>query len=208
MPTKRRQPTAPKQVDSNTGLPLREAELGASVNASPKREKAAREFSLAAARLLRDDRCEDVLVLDLRGRSQVTDFFVVASGTSDRQMRSSADDVAELGAAQGLDLYRSNLTEARPNWIVLDFVDVVVHVFTPEARLFYDIEMLWGDAERLDWEHSDGEAVKRGRVRRAVAAAAEKDAAQPPTDAKPTRNRAGLSPTDVLPNRSRKKRAT
>ncbi len=117
----------------------------------PARAKAAREFAIEAARSLHDDKCEHVLVLDLQGRSQVTDFFVVATGSSDRQLRSAGEHVADLGEQREFTLFRSNLRESSQTWVLLDFVDVVVHVFSPEARAYYDLELLWGDAERVTW---------------------------------------------------------
>jgi ribosome-associated protein len=66
-------------------------------------------------------------------------------------MRSAAHHIADAAELLGRSLYRSNKDEARQTWIVLDFVDVVVHVFDPAARAYYDLEMLWGDAERVLW---------------------------------------------------------
>lgn len=131
--------------------------------------------------MLSDDKCEDVLVLDLRGRSQMTDFFIIASGTSDRQLRSAADHVAQSAKKSGIGVYRSNLDEARANWIVLDLVDVVVHVLMPDTRRYYDLEMLWGDAPRVSWQRESDKSAAQ--------------AAQRPAD----RNRAGLTPGDILP---------
>lgn len=164
----------PASVDARTGLPVREAPIGVSVSASPEREAQALRFAIEAARSLHDDKCDDVLVLDLRGRSQVTDFFVIASGTSERQLRSAAQHVAEIAEPGPLDLYHSNLGESRQNWYVLDFVDVVTHVLMPDTRRFYDMEMLWGDAPRVEWER-EGQA-----------------SASPQT-----RNKAGLRPGDL-----------
>lgn len=113
--------------------------------------EAARQFAISAARLLKDDRCEDIIVLDVSGVSQITDFVVIASGTSDRQMRSSADDVKELAETSGFGVFRHSV-DARTTWYVLDCVDVVVHIFEPTTRLHYDLEMLWGDVPRVEWE--------------------------------------------------------
>lgn len=109
----------------------------------------AKEFAVAAAAELVSDKCTDVLVLDLRGKSQLTDFFVIATGTSDVQMRSASRGVEKIGAERGMTMFRSNTHDLNPTWIVLDFVDVVVHLFEPTTRLHYDLEMLWGDAPRL-----------------------------------------------------------
>lgn len=173
-----RTPAAPQALDVATGLPARHTPIGVSASTSPEREAAALAFAIEAARLLTDDKCEDVLVIDLRGRSQVTDFFIVASGTSERQMRSSAQHVADLTKDHPLELYRSNLSEQDHGWTFLDLVDVVVHVLTPESRRYYDIEMLWGDAPRIEWRR---ERDMHGEA---------------PAD----RNRAGLRPGDLSPD--------
>lgn len=108
-------------------------------------------FAIEAARHLSDDKCVDVLVLDVRALSQVTDFIVIGTGTSDRQMRSSLKNVEEFGEASGNPVFRSS-TDDRATWLLADFVDVIVHVFEPNARAHYDLEMLWGDAPRLEWQ--------------------------------------------------------
>lgn len=110
-----------------------------------------RTFATHAARLLADSRCDDVRVLDVRSLSQVTDFFVIASGTSDRQIRSVGGDVEQLAALEG---YRALGVQGRESaqWVVVDFVDVVVHLFAPESRAYYDLESLWGDAAKVDWQ--------------------------------------------------------
>jgi ribosome-associated protein len=91
------------------------------------------------------------VVLDLKGASPATDFFVIATGTSDRQMRTVADEVSVAGKQAGFPRFgRAGYDQAR--WILLDFVNVVVHVFDREYRDFYDLENLWGEAESLELE--------------------------------------------------------
>ena len=117
-----------------------------------------REFALSCARVLLDDKCEHIVVLDVRGRSQVTDYVVIGSGTSDRQMNAAIDDAAELGTSLGYSVARTNRDD-RSTWLLADFVDVVVHLFEPNTRAYYDIEMLWGDAPRVEWRR-EGDAPK------------------------------------------------
>lgn len=110
-----------------------------------------RDLAILAARTADEDNCEEIALLDLRGLSPVCDFFVIATGTSDRQMRAVADHIETAARQHGERPYRtSGLTEGQ--WIVLDYVDVVVHLFDPEHRRYYDLEMLWGDAPRVKWE--------------------------------------------------------
>ena len=111
-------------------------------------------FALDVARMLRDDKSEDVVVLDVRGLSTVSDYIVIASGTSDRQMHSSLKHAIELGASRGQHVMRTSSDE-RKSWLIADFVDVMLHLFEPNVRAHYDIEMLWGDAPRLEWERAD-----------------------------------------------------
>ena len=115
-----------------------------------KPNKPAKEFAQAAARIARERRCSDIVVLDLRGLSPATDYFVIATGTSQRQMRTVADETSQAGREQGMSRFgRAGYEQGR--WILLDFVDVVVHLFDPEYREFYDLELLWGDAEKIDY---------------------------------------------------------
>jgi len=119
----------------------------------PKARKTddARKFAVAAARLARDDNCEDIVVLDLRGVSPITDYFVIATGTSDRQMRSVADDIAAAGKKADHKLYKMAGQDSA-EWIVMDFVDVVVHLFDGQRRKYYDLELIWGEAPKVRWQ--------------------------------------------------------
>jgi ribosome-associated protein len=112
-------------------------------------------FAIEAARLLADDKCDDIVVLDVRELSQVTDFIVIGTGTSERQMRAVLHHVEDLGVELGFSAYRSSADE-RATWLLADFVDVVVHVFEPNTRAHYDLEMLWGDAPRPAWARPEG----------------------------------------------------
>ena len=110
----------------------------------------ARGFALAAAKLADANHCRDITVLDLRGISPATDYFVIATGTSDRQMRTVADEVSEAGRGSGFPRFgRAGYDQGR--WILLDFANVVVHLFDSEYREYYDLDLLWGDAKRIDY---------------------------------------------------------
>lgn len=113
----------------------------------------ARTFAVEIAVLMRDLKCEDILVLDVHRLSQVTEFLVIGTGTSERQMGTVASDVQDLAGDTGHNLFRST-AERSSSWVVLDFVDVIVHLFEPNARSYYDLESLWIDAERVAWRQS------------------------------------------------------
>ena len=100
---------------------------------------------IRAAELALDRKAEEVVALDLRGISSATDFFVLATGNSDIQVRAIAEHIMEELVRAGVrPLHVEGLDRAR--WILMDFVDFVVHVFHPLARDFYQLELLWGDA--------------------------------------------------------------
>ncbi len=99
---------------------------------------------MRAAEAAEGKHAEEVVVLDLRGQTLVTDYFVICTGTSRVQIRAIVSGIIEaLG-----DLSRGGIGEGdeHAQWVLLDYGDVVVHVFGPEARSFYRLERLWGDA--------------------------------------------------------------
>ena len=99
-----------------------------------------------AAAIILENKGTDVVVLNLKGVSDVTDFFVIASGTSDTHVRALGDHVLEDLKKEGTSAHHvEGLQTGR--WVLLDYVDFVVHVFHPSLRQFYQLERLWGDAE-------------------------------------------------------------
>ena len=108
-------------------------------------------FAVKAAEVAAGRHCSDIIVLDLRGKSPVTDYFVIATGTSDRQMRTVADEINDAAKKAGIQRFgRAGYDQAR--WILLDYVDVIVHIFDSQYRDYYALELLWGDAEQIKWE--------------------------------------------------------
>lgn len=167
---------AKKTVQARTRRPTRPAVKSSRKSSADQAAEKARHFALEAARLLSDSKCEDVVVLDVRGMSQVTNFVVLATGTSERQMRSVSDEVEELGSSLSYSAFRSR-GERSPNWSIVDFTDVTVHVFEPNARAFYDLENLWPDAARVVWRRKAG--AVGAKTRRAGSARTTDGAATP-----------------------------
>ena len=101
-----------------------------------------------AAQLALDMKADDVVVLDLKGVTDMTDYFVIASGTSDTHVRATAEHIAEQLKKEGAP---ANHVEGLPQgrWALMDFVDVIVHVFHPTLRQFYQLERLWSDAREI-----------------------------------------------------------
>ncbi|MCK4753513.1 MAG: ribosome silencing factor [Planctomycetes bacterium] len=116
-----------------------------------KKNTETKDFALAAARIAAERHCSNIVVLDLKGKSPATDYFVIATGTSNRQMRTVTDEISEAAKEKGFQRFgRAGYEQAR--WILLDFVDIVIHIFDEPYRDYYDLELLWGDAKRLKWE--------------------------------------------------------
>lgn len=145
------------------GMPTRAGATKSQVAEGPSREPATERAApgqpvgagLEAARIAAaaalDKKAEDVVILDVRELAGYTDYFVVASGTSDRQVSAIADSIEEQMKKAG---HRPIGIEGytRGHWVLMDFGDVVAHVFYDEARAFYDIEGLWADAARMPLE--------------------------------------------------------
>ena len=111
---------------------------------------AARQFAIQSARLAANTRCHNVAVLDVSGVSPVTDFLVLCTGTSPRQMKTVCDDLEEMAQAQN-ERPLSRVGDDSASWTCIDFVDVVVHVFSQDARGYYDLDGMWGDAAKVEW---------------------------------------------------------
>ena len=110
-----------------------------------------RDLAIAAARAAADKQGERVVVLDVRELIVITDYFVIASGGSERQVRTIVEEVEKSLRGLGMKPVRREGEDDR-RWVLLDFFDIVVHVFAQEEREYYDLERLWGDAPTLEWE--------------------------------------------------------
>jgi len=135
------------------------AEAAAEMSQRPPRHNGSeapqiRRFAVECAKLLSDLHCEDVLVLDVRGLCEITDYILIASGTSDRQIKSVSDDLEDLAEEHGFARFGRD-SDAATTWMVVDFVDVVAHLFEPMTRAHYDLEMMWGDAPIVHWRNAE-----------------------------------------------------
>jgi ribosome-associated protein len=117
---------------------------------SARRDASIRQACLCA-RIADEYRGRDIRVLDLTGVTPIFDFFVLTTATSARQARAIADEVDRVLSAEG-SRRLSNEGSASSSWILQDFGDIVLHVFTAEARKLYDLENLWADAVGVDWQ--------------------------------------------------------
>jgi ribosome-associated protein len=107
------------------------------------------EIALAIAEYASDRKALDVVQLDLRGIISYTDYFVICTGRSDRQAKAIHDGI-HLGMKTDHGMLPGRVEGVtQGNWILMDYLDVVVHVFTPEMREYYRLEQLWGEAPAL-----------------------------------------------------------
>lgn len=110
-----------------------------------------RDFAVFAARTLDNKKAGDILVIDIMEKSSFADYLIIASGGSARQVNTLVDEVEEKMAKEGM--FVKNI-EGKQNsdWVLMDFGDLLVNIFTGEAREKYNIEKVWGDCSFLDWE--------------------------------------------------------
>ena len=107
------------------------------------------DLAQRAAAILLAHKANDVVLLSLAGVSDMTDFFVIASGTSDTHVRSLGNSVMEEMKKETGQMAHHVEGLSQGRWVLLDYVDVVVHIFHPTLRNFYQIERLWSDAETV-----------------------------------------------------------
>ena len=108
------------------------------------------ELATKAAAFLDNKKAEQLNVIEIDNISSLADYFVIATGNNNTHVRALADELDEKLKAEGLPParlagYRSN------SWILLDYGNVVVHIFTQEGRDFYDLDRLWADGNKIDW---------------------------------------------------------
>lgn len=108
-----------------------------------------RDLALFSARIADDRKAEDVVVYDMRGITDVTDYFVIATAHSRSQIRAVVESIKK--ALKTINIRKMG-QEGDEGWVLIDYVDCVVHVFTPELREYYSLESLWGDAPKVNWK--------------------------------------------------------
>lgn len=109
-----------------------------------------KEIAILCARIADDKKAEDVLIFDVKNLTFIADFFVICSGLNKRQLQSIAGEIEAKLHSYGIHWVGvQGYSDAR--WILMDYGDVIVHLFDRDMRHFYDLELLWGDARKLSW---------------------------------------------------------
>lgn len=107
-----------------------------------------KQIALLVQEACEEKKGEDIVILDIRKLSSIADYFVIASGTSDRHVRAIAENVLDRLEQKKIKCtHVEGIQESR--WVLLDFSDIIVHVFYPETRRFYSLERLWGEASKF-----------------------------------------------------------
>ena len=120
-----------------------------------------RDTAAAAARAASSKQAQDIVILNVSELIVITDHFVICTATSTRQIKSVVDEI-ERALREHLGVRPARREgEGGAGWWLLDYIDVVVHVFGPEERAYYDLERLWRDAPRLEWEEPDAVSSAR-----------------------------------------------
>ena len=109
-----------------------------------------KEIAITCAKIADEKKALDIVILDVDKISSITDYFVICSAINDRQLHAIADDMdkemKKLSISKlGMEGYR----EAK--WVLIDYGDFIVHIFDKEIRSYYDLELLWGDAPKVEW---------------------------------------------------------
>ena len=108
-----------------------------------------KRLAVLCRELAENRKAEDIVVLDVRKVSSITDFFVIATGTSEPHLRAIVEEITDKLREEHRVRPRAMDGSIQTSWVVLDFFDVIVHVMRAEVRQHYDLESLWGDAPRL-----------------------------------------------------------
>lgn len=110
-----------------------------------------KETALMAVNALEDKKAEDIRIIDISDISTIADYFIIADGSNRSQIQAMADNVSEVLGRAGVTL-RQMEGYQNANWILMDFQDVIIHIFDRENRLFYDLERIWRDGVPTDKE--------------------------------------------------------
>lgn len=111
--------------------------------------KTVKELVRTAIDALEDKKAEDIHIIDISGISTLADYFIIANGTNRSQIQALADNVEEAFGREGIPLKQVEGYDTA-NWILMDYRDIIIHIFDKENRLFYDLDRIWRDGKLID----------------------------------------------------------
>ncbi len=129
-----------------------------------------KKFALLIAELILNKKGYDIKILEIKKISSIADYFVICSADSDRQVKAIADEVEDKLRENGIRCVHREGYESL-TWVILDYFDVMIHVFKAEARTFYNLEKLWGDAPIIDINEVDEEPKQKKTVKKTTKSA-------------------------------------
>ncbi len=139
----------------NSATSISEAHVQTTISTRPTKSSPSRsslELALAAARTAEDNQGRDIVVLDMRKVTPIFDYFVIATGRSRRQLHAMSEEI-DHALEEGLGDKRMGIEGYQESrWILLDYGNVVIHLFDPETRDYYALEDLWAEAVKVDWK--------------------------------------------------------
>jgi len=131
----------------------RSAETGITFEkTNPAKILPVRDRLIAAARVAEENRGHDIVILDIRKLTKTFDYFLIVSGSSRRQLHAIGNEIQRKLVGEMGDECLGVAGHTEGKWIVIDYGDIIVHLFEPETRKYYALEELWGKSERVEWE--------------------------------------------------------
>jgi ribosome-associated protein len=119
-----------------------------------------RELSLLLARTANEKKAQDIRVIEVGDRIKITEFFVICSGHNSRQVLAIADALKAVSKSHGRICKEGVEGYSEARWVLLDYRDIIVHIFLNEVRQHYDLEMLWGDCPQVQWHTDSREEIR------------------------------------------------
>jgi ribosome-associated protein len=137
------------------------------INKSDKKILTSKKKAVLAAKCLDGKKASDIVVFEVTAVTSIADYFVIATADSKRQIKTCADYIEEMLSLKGI---RSHHLEGMTNleWVLMDYGDIIVHIFDKDSRLYYGLERLWGDTPRVEFKVKARSTVKRASVKDAI----------------------------------------
>lgn len=134
------------------------------INKSDKKILTGKKRAVLAAKCLDDKKASDIIVLEVTAVSSIADYFIIATADSKRQIKTCADYIHETLSLKGI---RSHHIEGMTNleWVLMDYGDIIVHIFDTDSRIYYGLERLWGDAPKVAFKTKVRSTLKRTAVK-------------------------------------------
>ena len=137
------------------------------INNSDKKILTSKKKAVLAAKCLDGKKASDIVVFEVTAVTSIADYFVIATADSKRQIKTCADYIEETLSLKGI---RSHHLEGITNleWVLMDYGDIIVHIFDKDSRLYYGLERLWGDTPKVEFKVKARSTVKRASVKDAI----------------------------------------